>query len=109
MNQSMMGLVGSIVGSAIGILGGLIGTYFSIKNTKTPAERRFMVKMGIGIWVALLLLIGLPLVLALVGAIPKWLYWTMVAVFFILLVPTILWGNKHQAALREEKEIGNSA
>jgi hypothetical protein len=67
-------LIAAIGGSAIGLLCGALGDYFSIKNTKTPAERRFVVMVCIGGWVAGILLIGLPLVLALVGLIPRWVY-----------------------------------
>ncbi|MCP8312779.1 MAG: hypothetical protein H3Z53_00165 [archaeon] len=107
MDPSTIGLIGGMIGSAIGVLGGVIGTYFSIKNMKTPAERRFMVKYASGMWVALILLIGLPLVLSFVGVIPQWLYWVAFVLFFILFVPTVFWANKHQAALREEKGSDN--
>jgi Ca2+/Na+ antiporter len=103
MDPSTIGLIGGIVGSAIGVSGGIIGTYFSIKNTKTATERRFAVKCALGVWVAVTLLIGLPLVLWLVGAIPQWLYWVTFALFYILLVPTIFWAEKHQVVLRKEK------
>lgn len=103
MDPGTIGLIGGIVGSAIGVLGAIIGTYFSIKNTKTAAERRFAVKCALGVWVAGTLSIGLPLVLWLVGLIPQWLHWAAYAMFYILLVPTIFWAEKHQAVLRKEK------
>jgi hypothetical protein len=64
-----MNLMVAIVGSAIGLLGAALGTYFSIKSTRTPAERRFVVMFCIAGWVVGILLIGLPLVLSLVGMI----------------------------------------
>ncbi|MDH5664028.1 MAG: hypothetical protein OEY90_06145 [Candidatus Bathyarchaeota archaeon] len=103
MDPGTVGLIGGIVGSAIGVLGGVIGTYFSIKNTKTAAERRFAVKCAFGVWVAGTLLIVLPLVLLLPGLIPQWLYWAAYISFYIFLVPTIFWAEKHQIALRKEK------
>lgn len=103
MDPGTIGLIGGIVGSAIGVLGGIIGTYFSIKNTRTSAERRFVVKCAIGMWVSGILLIVLPLALSLIGVIPKWFYLVTDALFFILLVPTILWVNKHLVTLRKEK------
>ena len=93
------GLIIAIVGSAIGALGGVIGAYFGIKNTKTPAARRFAMKYAIGLCTAMIVLIGLPLGLSLTGVIPQWLYWVAFALFFVLLVPSILWANKHMAAL----------
>jgi hypothetical protein len=95
-------LIVAIGGSAIGLLGAAIGTYCSIKNTRTPAERRFVVMVCIAGWVMGILLIGLPLVLALVGAIPGWAYWVTLALFPILFVPTIRWANRRQASFRKE-------
>jgi len=71
----LSGLSGAVLGPLVGLLGGIFGLWMSIKHTKSPRERRFMVKTGIVAWSLLLLLIGLPLVLALTGVIPKWSYW----------------------------------
>jgi hypothetical protein len=98
-----MNLMVAIVGSAIGLLGAAIGTYFSIKSTRTPTERRFIVMFCIGGWAVGILLIGLPLVLALAGIVPGWAYWVTFPLFFILLVPTIRWANRRQASFRDEK------
>jgi len=103
MDPGTIGLIGGIVGSAIGVFGAFIGTYFSIKNRRTSAERRFVVKCALGMWVSEILLIVLPLALSLIGVIPQWFYSVTYASFFILLVPTIHWANKHQVALRKER------
>jgi len=42
---------GAILGSVIGLLGGVLGTWCSIRNTRTPAERGFMIWCSIGVWV----------------------------------------------------------
>ena len=55
-----IGSVWAIFGSSIGVLGGIIGTYFPVKNAKM-AERRFAIKYAISIWLAVILLIGLLL------------------------------------------------
>jgi len=101
MDPGTIGLLGGIAGSAIGVFGASIGTYFSIKNTRTSLERRFVVKCALGMWVSGILLIVLPLALSLTGVIPIWFYSITYALFFVVLVPTILWANKRQAALRE--------
>lgn len=58
------GLIGGIAGSVLGVLGGVIGTWFSIKNTNGPRERVFMVRTAAIAWVAitlfLVLLLSLP-------------------------------------------------
>lgn len=38
------GLIVGIIGGIFGISGGVIGTYFSIKNTNGPKERSFIIK-----------------------------------------------------------------
>ena len=46
------GTIIGIVGSAIGVCGGIVGTYFSIKNTNGPKERFFVLKASAMTWVA---------------------------------------------------------
>ena len=48
------GAIGGIAGSAIGIFGGIVGTYFSIKNTSGPKERSFVMKASALTWVTIL-------------------------------------------------------
>lgn len=45
--------IGGIIGSVLGILGGVIGTYFSIRNTNSLRERRFAIRAAILAWLAL--------------------------------------------------------
>lgn len=53
MSPEQAGLVGGIAGGALGLLGGVIGTYASIRNTHGPRERAFMVRCACGMWLAL--------------------------------------------------------
>jgi hypothetical protein len=46
------GIIGAIAGSVIGIFGGVVGTYFSIRNTNGPKERSFVMKASAVTWVA---------------------------------------------------------
>ena len=48
-----VGLVGGILGGAIGMAGGAIGTYYSIKNTGGPIERAFMIRVSAIAWVVI--------------------------------------------------------
>ncbi len=88
-------LTPGVIGGCIGILGGVVGTYFSIHNTKTPAERRFMVRAAIWIW------LGVSAFLAALFTIPvpwRWLAWLP---YVIILPVAIRYMNRRQNAIRE--------
>jgi len=97
------GLSGAVLGPLIGVLGGIFGTWMSIKHTKSARERRFMVIMGIACWVALVLLIAVPLVLSLTGVIAQWAFWPFFGLFFVLLLPSIIWSNARQRQIQKEE------
>jgi hypothetical protein len=96
----LAGAVGGVLGALLGLGGGVFGTYCSIKNTKTAAERRFMIRYSVVIWLAVIALVLLPVGLSRFGLIPVWLQWALFTLFFLMLVPSILWANRHQAYLR---------
>jgi Ca2+/Na+ antiporter len=96
-------LMVAIGGSAIGVLGAAFGTYCAIKSTRTPAERRFVVKVSIGVWVVGTLLMGLPLVLALAGIIQRWVFWAMFPLYFIFVGLTMRWANRRLKSFPDEK------
>ena len=67
-----VGTVGGIIGAMIGLAGGAVGTYASIKNTGGPRERQFMVRVAIAAW------IGITLFLVVLFVLPspyRWLIW----------------------------------
>ena len=96
------GLAGAILGPILGLLGGLFGAWCSIRNTKSPRERRFMIRATILIWAMMVGLVGVPLTLALAGLVPKWVYWSCWAVFFLGLLPLIVWSNRCQRRIQLE-------
>src|SRR5439155_10625999 len=51
----LLGDVLGVLGPLLGFLGGYIGGRISIENTKSPRERRFMVRLN---WVAAALAVG---------------------------------------------------
>ena len=84
-----------LIGGCIGVLGGVVGTYFSIHNTKTPAERHFMVRAAIWTW------LGVSAFLAVLFILPvtwRWLAWPPYA---IILPLAIRYMNRRQNAIRE--------
>jgi Ca2+/Na+ antiporter len=55
METNTPAILGALIGGAIGVAGGIVGTYFSIKNTKTQAEKEFMIRSSIVVWIAVTL------------------------------------------------------
>jgi hypothetical protein len=91
------GIIGSVVGPLVGVAGGLIGTYVSIKNTKSARERAFAVRAAIVCWAGVsLFLLGLFLW-------PQARGW--IAMLYCVLFPLgIRFGNKKHMAIRREEE-----
>jgi uncharacterized membrane protein YfcA len=88
--------IGGIIGSALGILGGVIGTYFSIRSTNSPRERRFVIRAAILVWLAL----GLMVVTAFYRpALREWA-WVPVGVMVVVGVPFC---NRRQETIRLEE------
>lgn len=88
--------VGTGLGVLGGLLGGALGTWYSIRNTRTPAERRFMIWCSIGVWVFVTAFLG---GLFLIPPPYNQLLWLP---YVILLILAIRWMNGVQARLRGE-------
>jgi len=99
---SIVGLLGGILGSIIGVLGGILGTQASIGRTKSPRERRFVIRISLFGWLLTLVLIVLPLTLSIAGIIPWWVYWSCFVAVFVLSLPLMAWGNAHQQRIQIE-------
>ena len=96
------GWVGGILDSLLGVAGGLMGTYFTIKNTKGPRERAFTIKGSIICWAFVIaFLAGLWLI-------PFWYNLLLWVPYAILLVFGIQKWNQTQLRIRQE-ESGQSA
>jgi Ca2+/Na+ antiporter len=96
------GTVGAIVGSVLGLLGGAAGTYFSIKNTRGPRERAFVVKASVITWVAVITFLAGLLML------PSPYRFGLWAPYVILLAYGIRAWNRAQARIREEEARGGT-
>jgi len=91
------GVIGGIVGAAIGFAGGLVGTYFSIRNTESPRERAFVIRAAIWLWAA----VGTFLALLFLLPSPwRYLMWVPYGLFFPL---AIIYWNKRQTNIRKEE------
>ena len=97
-----LGWGGAILGSAIGILGGILGTWASIRHTNTPAERAFMIRCAIGTW----LFVGAFLLgIFLIPSPYNYLLWIP---YPILLILGIRWMNAQQAQFRQNEQAAKS-
>lgn len=100
---TMWAWIGGISGGLIGLAGGIVGTYFSIKNTNGPRERSFMIKSAVVCWIAIVIFLSLLLVL------PNPYRWFMWIPYSILLPLGILFGNRKQRAIRQEESQDKNA
>jgi uncharacterized membrane protein YfcA len=92
-----VGLIAGLIGGAVGIAGGAIGTYFSIKNTAGPAERSFMIRMSVVAWIVVTaFLVGLFML-------PKPFNWLLWVPYGIALPLGIRWSNRRQLEIRAEE------
>lgn len=91
------GQLGGIIGGVLGLAGGVIGTYFSIRNTNGPLERTFMVKVVVIGWILITVFIGLLLVLP-----PPYNYLMWIP-YGILLPISIIKCNKRQNEIRNQE------
>ncbi len=96
------GLIGGIIGGGLGLLGGAVGTYFSITNTSGPRERTFMVRVAVLAWIAISLFL---LALFVVPQPYNFLLWVP---YGIALPLAIRWSNRHQQAIRAEEAASNA-
>lgn len=91
------GTIGGIIGGVVGFAGGIIGCYFSIKNTRGPHERAFMVRVSVVAVVGVILfLIGLVML-------PRPYNFLMWIPYAIALPLGIRWSNRRQLKIRTEE------
>ena len=92
-----IGLIGGIVGITVGLIGAVVGTRASVRATKGPEERRFIVRASIVMWIAVLIFLG---VLFLLPSPIRYFAW----VPYLLGLPFGLrYMNKRQQEIRERE------
>jgi hypothetical protein len=79
-------------GLALVLIGPALGTYLPIRNARTPAARRFLIRVSMVFWAAALLLGVLPVLLVYHGILPQQA--TAVAFLMFLTLPAIPWLNR---------------
>lgn len=99
MTNEMFGLVGGLFGSIIGIIGGATATYYSIKTTKGPKEKSYMIKLALSCWLILASLIAISIFFI---PIQYKSYYSIL--YMLMLFLTIKYGNKKQQEIRESEK-----
>ncbi len=93
------GLIGGIAGCVIGTIGGLIGTFASIRNTSGPRERAFTIKASIIGWVAGIIFLALLLLLP-----SPWRFFLWLPYGVFLPIGIITWNKTQQRIKQEESQ-----
>ena len=86
-----------IVGSVIGIAGGIVGTVIPIRRTKSPAERRFMIRAAVVCWAVVIAFLAIFFWLQRTSPDYAWVPW---AFYPFILFLGIRYMNKRQLELR---------
>jgi ABC-type Na+ efflux pump permease subunit len=68
------GTIAALIGTTIGVAGGAIGTWLSIRSSTPGAQRALMIKASIVTWVAVLAFVGLNFLLP---SPYNWLLWIL--------------------------------
>jgi hypothetical protein len=89
--------VGGLLGPLLGVLGGAVGTYFTVRNTEGPRERAFTIKGAVVCWV----LVALFLMGALL--MPGRVRFALWVAYAMLLGVGIRWWNMTQCRIRREE------
>ncbi len=93
-------MIGGLAGVIIGLAGGAVGAYYSIKNTNDPKERKFMIKFTVLTAVLVALLLSVVFFIGYPGAL-----WVMVPFFGFALPAMINLGNKKQREIRNKESL----
>ena len=94
------GVIGGILGAVIGIAGGIVGTWCSIRNTRGPRERAFMIRASVVAWVGIAVFLALLLLLPHPYRLWMWLP------YGILLPLGIVYLNRRLAEIRRAEQSG---
>ncbi|NQU38767.1 MAG: hypothetical protein HQ523_02325 [Lentisphaerae bacterium] len=91
-----------VAGGLLGLTGGIVGAYFSIKNTNGPKERAFVAKGSVVALLTVLLVAGLMIFLPKPSGALMWIP------FGLLMFPAIKYWNRKQENIRQEELQGGA-
>jgi len=99
------GSLGSVLGPVLGFVGGLFGTWASVRNTRSPRERRHMIRMASRVW---LYVLGFLAVQTVVGVyfrsvfLSLWWQLSTWSFYLVVLVVIIVRSNGRQRQIQME-------
>ena len=93
------GEIGGWIGSAVGILGGVFGTWIAIHNTSGRLERAFVIRMAAVAWVSVLLFLAGFLLLPRPYDVLLWIPYSVV------MVAILVWATRRHAKLRSRENL----
>ena len=79
-------------GVVLVLIGPALGTYIPIRNARTPAARRFLIRVSVVFWAVTVLFGIVPVLLVYHGILPQQA--TGVALLMFLILPAIPWLNR---------------
>ena len=91
------GTIGGIIGSVLGLCGGLFGCYCGIKNANGPRERSFIIKASI------VCLAAITIFIVTFFALPLPYRWFLYIPYSILLPLGLVYWNKKQRLIRAQE------
>jgi peptidoglycan/LPS O-acetylase OafA/YrhL len=89
--------VGLVAGCSVGLAGGVLGTYLSLKNTRGPGERAFVARLSVACWVLCLAFVAGRFLLPDPYRQLLWVPYTA-----LLIVGVRAWNRRQEQIRREE-------
>jgi hypothetical protein len=102
MDDQTLILIGAFGGAAVGVLGGVVGTYYTIRNTNGPRERAFTIWGSLICWLVIAAFLAVMLVTPMPYGALLWLPY-----MFGLHLAVRFWNRKQSEIRRAEAGPAN--
>ena len=92
-------LIGGLAGCGVGIIGGLVGTFASIRNTSGSRERAFTIKASIICWI-----VGITFLVLLLLLPTPWRFALWIPYGVLMPLGIVAWNRTQQRIRQEESQ-----
>ena len=92
-----IGVAGAVAGVVLGLSGGVIGTFNSLRHAKGPREKQFLIRASIVCWLSIAIFIPLLVFLPTPARMLLWIPYA------VLLTQGISYWNRTQQKIRDEE------